>query len=175
LEEQLSIEYEDIANKLNNNNNEESNENINEKKITIEKLQNERPRKQSLFSENATDKLANLNFFERNEKNIKINLLIDDKNKTLKDEEIIYSLNLRIDSNITILDLIKNAVDAFNDKFINEKFKYLLRNNYNHYILKASKKNGLPNKDIPGKFFFNSLLIYKRNLIICKSFLPLIY
>ncbi len=113
-------------------------------------MQSEKPRQQSLFSENVTDKPENLNFSENAEKNVKVNLLIDDKNKILKDEECICSLNLRIDCNITIFDLIKNAVDAFNDKFKNENFKYLLSNNYNNYKLKASKKNGSPNKDIPG-------------------------
>lgn len=158
LEEQLSIEYEDIANKINNNNNEESNElqteNTNEEKTKSQKALSEKPRKQSLFSENVTDKNENLNFYENAEKNVKVNLLIDDKNKILKDEECLCYLNLRIDSNITIFDLIKNAVDAFNDKFKNENFKYLLSNNYNIYKLKASKKNGSQNKDIPGKSKF---------------------
>lgn len=115
-----------------------------------DKARGEKPRKQSLFSENNNDKL-NLNFSEDSEKNVKVNLLIENKKNLLKDEDRLYFLNLRIDSNITIFDLIKTAVDSFNDKFQNEKFKYLLSNNYNNYKLKASKKNGSPNKDIPGK------------------------
>jgi hypothetical protein len=157
LEEQLSIEYEDISHKIINDNIEESNElhteNTNEEKIKNQKAQSERRRKQSLFSESRIEKHLNLNIFENTEKIIKINLLIDDKNIVLKEEERLNYLNLKIESNITIFDLIKNAVEAFNDKFKTENFKYLLSNNINNYKLKASKKNGSPNKDIPGKYY----------------------
>lgn len=127
---------------------------MNEDRIINDKAKKERPRNQSLFSENAIDNHPNGNFFENTEKNVKINLLIENKKNHLKQEDRLNSLNLRIDSNITIFDLIKNAVDSFNDKFRNENFKYLLSNNCDNYKLKVSKKNGSPNKDIPGKYLF---------------------
>jgi len=162
LEEQLSIEYEDIVDKITDkieNHNEISNENNLDKEnhmVKKEIFPIEKTRKYSLFSDNALENQKYSPSFEVIEKNIKINLLIKEdnnktKNYTKKGDELFF-LNLKIDSNITIFDLIKNAVDAFNEKFRNENFRYLLNNNYSNYKLKASKKNGYPNTDIPGDY-----------------------
>jgi len=86
------------------------------------------------------------------EKNIKINLLIKENiNNLLTNNVELFSLDLTIESNITIFDIIKNTIDCFNEKFKNENYKFLLSNHYNNYKLKASKKNGSPNTDIPCK------------------------
>jgi len=175
LEEQLSIEYEDIVDKITdkienfneipNKINNFADKNFTEKKEKAQQI--EKNRKFSLFSENVLeDNQIYSPSIDNIEKNIKINLVIKEnintncnknnsKKKSKKGDDL-FSFNLKIDASMVIYDLIKIAVDTFNERFRNDNYKYLLSNRYNNYKLKASKKNGFPNVDIPGKF----ILIY---------------
>jgi hypothetical protein len=81
---------------------------------------------------------------------VKINIVIED---------ILYTVNIDVKDRITINELIKNSVNAFNINFENENMKIRLSQDY----LKQSKKNGYPKDDLPSKY----LLLRKDSLLLC--------
>lgn len=79
---------------------------------------------------------------------VTINLQI----KTEKDNEM-HKAVLQINSLLTGKLLIKESVKIFNELFKNEKINKFLKENFDNYELRKSKKSGKPDYDLPSKFF----------------------
>jgi hypothetical protein len=60
-------------------------------------------------------------------------------------------LNLNLNENLKINEIIKIAINAFNEKFEEDKLKIRLSVEYKRYNIKQSKKNGSPKDDLPSK------------------------
>jgi hypothetical protein len=77
---------------------------------------------------------------------IRINVSLTKSNK-----EFHTHCDVRVSENIKIDDLIKIAVDKFNEDFRDQPGSDLIqfRRNFSNYELRPSKKNGLPKLDLP--------------------------
>ncbi len=64
----------------------------------------------------------------------------------------IRTFNLEIAENAKFSELIKLSVNYFNEELIKENSDYRLQHNYKMYLLKASKKSGKADFDLPSKF-----------------------
>lgn len=133
---------------------EENDRLLNKRKISemTPKLAQNNKMRESLFSFEKQHK----NFQER-ENYVKVNILIrsikeNKYNISKSPDDIIITIDLLVEDNLAIADLIKISLENFNQKFKQENLKFLLNNSndYKSYNLKASKKSGYPNSDIPG-------------------------
>lgn len=97
------------------------------------------------------------NFYFEKKISVMINLLIKNHMEEINKKkgeikEKIFSINLTISENLTIKELINFSVDKFNEKFKLENLGFSFLLNYDNFEIKAGKKNGKPNEDIPSNF-----------------------
>ncbi len=84
---------------------------------------------------------------------IVVNLVLKDENDNILLKKIFVPIN----ENETASDIIKKSIFQFNRLFKYERIQVMFSTNeFEKFSLKPSKKNGLPNYDLPGN---NSLLI----------------
>lgn len=94
-------------------------------------------------------------------------------------KNIIYKVNFKVQSSISLEELIVKGISNFNEYFKESKIPLRLKE-YNNtkikwaFSLKPSKKNGLPKTDFPSKLFFKHFLI-KKIVLFVFSWLGLIY
>ena len=66
-------------------------------------------------------------------------------------QQINKTVSIEINQYITIYQLIKEAVDSFNQLFKKEEISYRLNlDSLDNYQIRTSKKNGKPKNDLPG-------------------------
>jgi hypothetical protein len=105
---------------------------------------------------------------------IRVSVVIEAKDintDTNNSQPIIKFVNLRITNKIIVFDLLKASIRMLNDIFEKENLSIRLKEinvnegkpnvkeSYNNYIIKPSKKNGRPDPDVPSKI---TKFIYKR-------------
>lgn len=76
--------------------------------------------------------------------NIKLNVML-----RYKENEELKSLSLQLPNYWKVSDLIREAVDLYNKKFVEEKSRFRFNQAYSNYVLKPSKKSGKPDNDMP--------------------------
>ncbi len=67
---------------------------------------------------------------------------------------ILKNITTEISRYVTARELIRECIVLFNKLFNEEHLNYVLNTRtYESYQLKASKKNGKPDNDLPGTFY----------------------
>ncbi len=62
---------------------------------------------------------------------------------------MIKFISLKITNKVTMLELLKESIEMFNNSFIRYGIYYQLNPDLKFYTLKPSKKSGKPDKDLP--------------------------
>jgi len=72
------------------------------------------------------------------------------------DNEEVKSIIMEIPSFFKISDLIRQSIDLFNSRFMEEKSICRLSTQFSNYFLKPSKKTGKPNLGLPSMIVFKT-------------------